>query len=288
MARREFSHFIMLKHKIKTMKISRLIIISFILLLNLAANAQTYKLQGTWISNNNDIIKFDTLLLKSTYYPSNDKGYARYSIRPKYELKNDSLYIKDSGMGEMIFQITSSNDTVLILKPISDDAKYYSNSSNKIVFYNKKYKKKSRIKISKIIFHQSACFGSCNIIHLSLNANKTFYLDGTFTSSSNFYSDIDSVRTGVFDGILVDSIFQKIENEIRLLKLSKIKADNEYRTDASKSAIVFYTNRGKYIFKYRKSPSCFNEIIQIFNNIHKQSTVVRRKDIIKLKYDSER
>lgn len=130
----------------------------------------------------------------------------------------------------------------------------------------------NKIKMEKIIFHTSMCFGNCPIYHLEVDQNKTFklYAEKVYKDPTNFKSqEMDSSKTGYFVGNLDDVTYNKLITELNSVGLDSLKFDGPNCCDAQiKTLIVYYNGKRKYL-KSMFPPQKAGNLISILYEICK-------------------
>ena len=144
---------------------------------------------------------------------------------------------------------------------------------------------KTDFKFDKITYHTSACFGFCPVVHLEVNADKSIRLH-----AEKIYSKIgggtDISRIGYFTGIVADSTFNKLINELRTIGLDTLKFDGPDCCDgATKTIIAHYNGKRKY-FRAMFPPDRAFPLIAILNDIYSASKLTRTPEEFELERDS--
>lgn len=91
----------------------------------------------------------------------------------------------------------------------------------------------------KIIFHSSRCFGSCPIINLQVNKDKSILLSRTKNETmSKIVTDINYNEFDYFKGTLSDKIYNQLISE--LVKTKDLKFDSQNCCDAPLKTMIIY------------------------------------------------
>lgn len=145
---------------------------------------------------------------------------------------------------------------------------------------------KNDLQFDKIIYHTSACFGFCPVVHLEVNANKTVRLH-----AEKMYSKAGGVaesRIGYFNGTVNDTTYNKLIKELRLIGLDTLKFDGPDCCDgATKTIIVYYNGKRKYLRAMFPPDHAFS-LISVLNDIYSTGKFTRSEAEFKLERDSVR
>lgn len=140
-------------------------------------------------------------------------------------------------------------------------------------------KTNQKVKLEKIIFHTSSCFGSCPVYHLQIDNNKQIKLhaERVYKEPSDFgYFELDSSKMGYFTGSISDTVFNKLIEELSSIGLDTLVFDGVDCCDGSVITMIVYYNDGKRKFlKSMFPPTHTNQVIETLHNICEKSTLTR-------------
>lgn len=141
---------------------------------------------------------------------------------------------------------------------------------------DKKQKEKTH-SFEKIIFHTTGCFGTCPTYHLQLDSNKKIKLfaERVYKNDKDFSFDLDTAKTGYFNGVASDSTFTLLDNELKSIGLDTLEFDGASCCDGSLiTIIVYYDGKRKYL-KSMFPPDKASKLIGILYDICEKSTLTR-------------
>lgn len=143
------------------------------------------------------------------------------------------------------------------------------------------------MKLEKIIFHTSGCFGHCPIFHSEIDSAKGFrlfseYVDETPDIHTELYSNPDSSRIGYFTGNVSDLLYKRLENELQIVGLGDLKFDGVDCCDGSVVTIIVYYNGKKKFFKSMFPPKEASKLVSILRQITESTTVERTSETFEI------
>lgn len=135
------------------------------------------------------------------------------------------------------------------------------------------------VKLGKIIFHTTECYGFCPVYHLEIDSNKNakLFSEIAYKSGEKRSHIKDSSKIGYFQGRIADTTFKKLVNEIQTIGIDSLTFDGANCCDAPiKTIIIYYNNKRKYLQsmfppnKARRLVSLLYEICSVntFRPIH--------------------
>ncbi len=134
------------------------------------------------------------------------------------------------------------------------------------------------VKLDKIIFHTSMCFGTCPTFHLQVDNNREvkLYAEEVYKNPNEFSSfEIDTTKTGYFIGIVADTIFRKLTNELNDLGLDTLEFDGASCCDGSLITIIVYYNGKRKFLKSMFPPYKAHKLIGTLYDICETSKLTR-------------
>jgi hypothetical protein len=142
-------------------------------------------------------------------------------------------------------------------------------------------------RFEKIIYHTSACFGFCPVVHLEVTADRQALLhaEKMYVKTG---SGIDLSRTGYFKGTVSDSSYNKLITELRNIGLDTLKFNGPDCCDgATKTIIVYYNGKRKYL-KAMFPPNHALPLIAALNDLYSTGKFERAAAEFELERDSIR
>lgn len=119
----------------------------------------------------------------------------------------------------------------------------------------------------KIVYHTSACFGRCPVVHLEVTNDKKTRLHGEAVYAKNSGA-VDLSRTGYFTGTVTDTSYNKMIAALRKIGLDTVKFGGPDCCDgATKTIIVYYNGKRKYL-KAMFPPDHAFPLIAALNDIY--------------------
>ncbi|CAM1333015.1 DUF6438 domain-containing protein [Tenacibaculum aestuariivivum] len=245
--------------------------------------SQTNELKGKWISDDNEMISFNS------EYDNKSSLTSKITSDDFYlEVFNDTLsfqsryYTSADDYKKMItdrydFKIEKMTDSILIIKPISKFSINFFGNSNPVTFKNQKFITDKNFEFEKLVFHTSTCFGSCPVIHLEILKDGTFKLDGTYYKNRS-YNSKDSERSGNFTGILKNEDLKELNDLIvksRITTFEDTKKGNMFCCDGAVKTIILYHNGKRNYFKAMFEPRLVQELIGFLYQIDKKVELTR-------------
>lgn len=135
-----------------------------------------------------------------------------------------------------------------------------------------------KVKLEKIIFHTSMCLGTCPSFHLQVDNKKEvkLYAEQVYKNPQDSGSyGTDTTKTGYFLGILSDTTFNKLTNELCAIDLESLEFDGANCCDGSLITIIVYYNGRKKLLKSMFPPEKADKLIGILYDICEKSTLRR-------------
>ena len=140
--------------------------------------------------------------------------------------------------------------------------------------------KKQKICFEKIIFHTTACYGSCPVYHMEVNAKKQIKLNvaEVFVKDKDLVFVPDPKKIGFFTGAVDQKRFLKLDEALRNIGLEEIKFNGANCCDASIITIIVYYEGKKKILKSMFPPQEAQKLISILYEICEKSNLIKSKD----------
>lgn len=141
------------------------------------------------------------------------------------------------------------------------------------------------VKLDKIIFHTSMCFGTCPTYHLQVDNNREIklYAEQVYKNPQDFGSfETDTTKTGYFVGIVADTTFRKLTNELSNIGLDTLEFDGASCCDGSLITIIIYYNGKRKFLKSMFPPDKANKLIGTLYDICETSKLTRTTEKFKI------
>ena len=106
------------------------------------------------------------------------------------------------------------------------------------------------INFEKIIFHTTGCYGFCPVYHLEIDNKKNakLFSEMVYKPSSKHSYREDTSKTGYFKGLIADTTFKHLLNEIQKIGIDSLTFDGANCCDAPiRTIIIYYNNKRKYL-----------------------------------------
>jgi hypothetical protein len=131
----------------------------------------------------------------------------------------------------------------------------------------------NKANFDKIVFHTSMCFGFCPVYHLEIDKDKKILLYSERVYKDNNSFDLDSNKVGYFKGLVNDTTFEKLTNEIKAIGIDTIQFNGITCCDGSVKTIIFYNNGKRTFLQSMVPPKKVQKLISILYNICETSNV---------------
>ncbi|OCA80275.1 hypothetical protein BBH99_16055 [Chryseobacterium contaminans] len=246
----------------------------FILTFSIKVGGQDKKLQGTWISKNNDVIiikekdnRFNTL---STIYENEQLRLKIIGDTLSFYKEYTKAGSEKEYMSKYDFYIKSKKNKTLTLIPESNLSKEFFGNRKKIVFIKQEYNWDKSISFEKLVYHTTNCYGTCPVIDLEIDKNGNIYLSGEFLNDKN--------KSGQFKGKLSDELLNEL---MYILKTSNLRTwsfpKKEGHDGAVTTLIVYYNGERKY-FKSMFPPTIADQLINFLYGLNEKVSLIRTEE----------
>lgn len=129
------------------------------------------------------------------------------------------------------------------------------------------------IKLEKIIFHTSMCFGNCPVYHLEVDNNKNIKLSNVVNIKKA--TDFKVIEVNNFIGKADDSTFNKLINELNTIGLDSLQFGKAMCCDGSIKTIIVYYNGKRKFMKSMFPPENADKLIDILYDICRTKSLKR-------------
>lgn len=137
----------------------------------------------------------------------------------------------------------------------------------------------SSFTLDKLIFHTSACFGSCPVINLEISSDKSIRFTGNYFKDENF-NEIDSARYGNFSGQLSDQLYNELIDLIITSKITEMdnKQNQVLCCDAAVKTLILYHNDTRKYYKAMFEPNVLRDLISFLYSINQNLDLTQVED----------
>ncbi|MGG9962925.1 DUF6438 domain-containing protein [Ferruginibacter sp. SUN106] len=252
-----------------------LLIAFFLLLFYVPLLAQHNQLKGTWYSADQEIMviedtsgRLENLMQRGEDFSNLVVTKKAISFRRQYYSSRTNYNVLYTDKFD--FKILNCNDSVLTVMPVSDFSKKFFLNRGTIRFVKKQYWISKDLKVGKVFFHSSECFGSCPLIDIEIDPDRTVkYKLGGFAT--------EAAKSGHFIGKMPDSTYQFFLLLLQNCQLETLRWNSVQCCDGVVVTLIFYFNKER---KYLKSmlPSVItNDMLDFFYTIESK-VVFKRTD----------
>lgn len=249
------------------------------------AFAQPEVLKGTWISAEQDLIEIlhtgrdsdfnylsnqllnedtftllifnDTLSFQHIYTSSFTQFKIEYTDR--YDLK-----------------VVNVNDSILIVRPVSDFSKQYFQNRSVITLKKKKYISDKTVVFEKLIYHSVM---SGPTVALQIDSSKNLYMNYT-----NPYSNEKSgLASGNYSAVLDDDTYKELIYQLQNCNLRTLRFGDIKGADSQMVTLIIYFNGVRKYLKSLAPPQISKELVTFINrrllNYEKLEPTLDKKQI---------
>jgi hypothetical protein len=140
-------------------------------------------------------------------------------------------------------------------------------------------RKPEKIRLERIVFHTSRCFGSCPAYHSQIDSNKTFHLFAEYVSNTpdiatNLFNP-DSSKMGYFTGRVSDTRYTELESELQIIGLDNLQFDGVDCCDGSIKTIIIYYNGKRKALRSMRPPREADKLISLLRYITESTSTHR-------------
>lgn len=252
---------------------------------------QLDKFKGIWITPAQELMQIeDTGDLQNNNYLSNsilrNENFELYIYGDT--LSFQKRYYSSATNYEKLYtdrfdlKIISLSDTSFVVSPVTSFSKKFFQNKAKLTFIKQSSAVDPTIKIEKVIFHTTECFGRCNVYHLQVDSSRFIKLHRQLVYSEIIGAPMDTTIEGYFTGQLNDTSFQKLIKAIQTCNIRTLKMNNTLCCDGSVSTIIVYFNGQRKYYKTMFPPTIANELIGTLYKICEIDGLTRISDKFKI------
>ena len=252
------------------------------------------KLIGTWITPKNETLKiFNTLNDKSIdeFWNANCISNGEEDLWVVLCLKNDTLnfqyqyYQSKPHTDNYDLKIITQTDSFIIIQTVSDFSRKFFKNQPSIKFIKQQYTIDKSIKLEKIIFHTTSCYGTCPTFHLQIDNNKKVKLFIEEVYIDNYIaSKKDTNKMGYYIGSLKKTAYKKLEEYIQTCNLQTLEFKDINGLDGSVITLIIYYNGKKKYFKSMFPPIVIDNLISYLYCICENNNFKKTTDKFVLEY----
>lgn len=224
-------------------------ILSLILLYSTISVAQPGKLKGIWISSQLEMVEILHTGSDSINYMSNRELKEDFFYLYIYgdTLSFQTMYTRSSTNHEVKYtdrydlKIISSNDSVLVLEPVSDFSKAFFGDKQTLTLKKKEYLTDRAISFEKLVYH-SSLGGITPDISLQVDSSRSLYV--------HFRNPLGNKtqRAGTYSAVLDYETFNKLISQLQNAQLRALRFSNVKGADSPVyTLIIYYNGRRKHL-----------------------------------------
>jgi len=184
-------------------------------------------------------------------------------------LRNYSWTHLNRDTNKYVFKISKVSDSFLYLTPISKFAGYMVDSSGFLKFIRKAYLQDKSIRLEKIIFHSSLCFGTCPKLDIEIDSNHMAFLKRAVINEVGGNWNLNQIKSGNFKGKLTDSSYNELVRLLQSCFLRDLKFPNILCCDASVVTLIIYYNGQRKVLRSMTPPLIADGLITYFRKFGK-------------------
>ena len=130
----------------------------------------------------------------------------------------------------------------------------------------------------KIIFHNSRCYGNCDVYHLEIKGDMSvrIYAETVYKLTGNGYIYLPD-KEGYFTGKAKRSDFNRLDSIIRHIGVDTLKFDNVDCCDGIIYTIIIYREGKRIELRSMFPPEKAHHLIEVLNVIKRNSDTERTK-----------
>lgn len=233
---------------------------------------QIDRLKGIWVTKSNELIEIkDT---KNSYDNFNTIDANGFNLGLNVFLYGDTLSFQNyhySYSGNSTGMVTDrydllilkNNDTSLVVRPITELSSFLFSDKKELTFTKHDPYTVEPIKLEKIIYNTTFCYGSCPEYHLEIDSS----LNAKLIVKINNWEDSDTSKSGYFKGKICKDRFRELEDLIQSCNLRTLQFNNADCCDGSIiTLIIYYNGRRKYL-KSMFPPKIASKLINYLNGL---------------------
>ncbi len=168
-------------------------------------------------------------------------------------------------------------DTSITVKPISNLSKDFFSQRPNITFIRQEFNRDRSIIFEKIIYHSTDCIGGCPTIDLEIKG-RNVYFKGQFykeDSINYFNSEIDTIQSGEFIGILNDSLYNELINILQTSSLRTLSFPEFHGYDGNVTTLIIYYNGKRKYLQSMFPPTISSKLIDFLYHINTRADLKR-------------
>jgi hypothetical protein len=231
-------------------------------------HAQPEKLKGTWISSQLEMIEILHTGRDSVNYMSSRELKEDFFNLFIYgdTLSFQSFYTRSSTNYEIEYvdrydlKIISSNDSVLVVEPVSDFSRAFFWDKPAITLRKKPYLTDRTVSFEKLVYHS---FYGGNAPHMSLQVDSAKNLYVLFR---NEYG-VKTLRKGTYSAMLDDETYNQLIDQLQNAQLRALRFGNFKGADSPITSLIIYFNGKRKQLKSIAPPRVARDLL---NFIHWQ------------------
>jgi hypothetical protein len=213
--------------------------------------AQPETLKGTWISPEQDLIEvLDTGRVSANYLSNkslNESFFHLYiyhdtlSFQEIYTTSATAFKIEYTDRYDL--KIVRCNDSLLVVRPVSDLSKKYFQGRSVLTLKKKEYLVDKTLSFKKLVYHATQAWNGPSV-DMEIDSNKTLYMH--YVNNSEGYDH--GLASGNYSAVLDDASYKELIYNLQTCNLRKMKfRDIEGADSPVITLIVYFNGKRKYL-----------------------------------------
>ncbi|MDQ6482585.1 hypothetical protein [Dyadobacter sp. LHD-138] len=238
-------------------------ILSFLTFSGSIAFAQPETLKGTWISAEQDLIEI--------LYTGRDSNFNYLSNKLLNEDRFHLFIFSDTLSFQHIYtssftqfkteytdrydlKVVSVNDSILVVRPVSDFSKTYFQNRSVITLKKKKYISDKTIVFEKLIYHSKM---SGPTAALQIDSSKNLYMNYVNTC----WGGKNGLASGNYSAVLDDDTYKELIHQLQTCNLRTLRFGDIKGADSPVITLIVYFNGRRKYLKSIAPPRISDELV---------------------------
>jgi hypothetical protein len=226
--------------------------------------AQPVILKGTWVTVEQDLIEIlDTGRVSANHLSNKllkDDFFHLYIFHDTLSFQHiytSSLtQFKIEYTDRYDLKIVSCNDSILILRPVSNFSKEYFQGRSVLTLKRKEYLFDKTISFEKLIYHATRAW-SGPTISLEIDSNKSLYMHYT----NNTGGADSGMASGNYSAVLDDASYKELIYNLQHCNLRTMRFGNIEGADSPVVTLIVYFNGKRKYLKSMFPPRISNDLL---------------------------
>ncbi|MFA5573801.1 MAG: DUF6438 domain-containing protein [Brumimicrobium sp.] len=226
------------------------------------------RMHGIWISYEGEMLIIESTRSEFQKEMFEDSDY-------RVERKNNEIIISSSSSMDndiqaskaevFSFEVKNISDHELILKSKDESTKTAFSGRETVKFIKKGHLKTDDFSFEKVVFHSSACLGTCPIIEMTIFSDKSVEMTAIYFSAPG---KKDEKKSGKYKGVLSQEDFDEVITELLQSRVGLYDYVPRVNCcDAPVKSVTTYHNGTSNKVYGMFPPSFFKPIISILSKL---------------------